>query len=430
MDLAREVLLTGVAHLGAGFGPELARVRRDLAAAGLRWPLLAVEELAEQIEAYAARGAAHQAGVVAGLLAELAARHRAAAWAGGSPRARILGTEEAAETALRLVRLTGLGCRVEAFGDERRIRVFLADSGSGTVMTLHHRWAPEQNPPDGPALGARRLAGSTLRDLAIGAVVTESARRGADRRIRLAAGRIGRTTISPGSGNWDALPQRLLLRDLAAAAAEFERLPPRLIRPRVEAEDVRVVEVGGVEDVRYLPGAQRLEARVAGTGGGTVTVVAEHRGVTPGALDALAGALEAEPRFISGTVRRGRGGLEVTPLAVATTGAVMVPDLAVPRGDTRLGGSGWSEASDRTAAALESAQGLLAEVAHRGARHLAPSFGERLDGAARALDQAGLGRCAADLRGLAGVLGPAAELEAFRAWTAATVRIVTAAETR
>lgn len=428
-ELARDVLLTGVAHLGSGFGPALARVRRDLAEAGLRWPLLAAEDLAEQIDAYAARSAVHRPARVADLLAELAARAKAASSAAGSPRARILGTEEAAETQLRVVRLAGLGCRVEAYGDERRVRVFFAEANNGTVLTLHHRWAPESGPADGPALASRRLAGTTLRELAGGSVVTESAWRGADRRLRLAAGRVGKTTVGLSSGDWGGLPRQLVLRDLAAASAEFERLPPRLIRPRIEAEDVRVIEVGAVETVAYRPGEQRLEARIAGAGGGNATLVADYRGVAPGALDALARALDAEPRFLSGTVRRGRGGLEVAPLAVVTAAGVVVPDLVagtgpLPAEDTE------SEPADATAAALESAHGLLAEMAHRGARHLVASFGDRLAGTAAALDGAGLGRCAGDLRELARELGADPGAGTFRAWSAAMVRIVTAAEAR
>jgi hypothetical protein len=350
--------------------------------------------------------------------------------AGFSPRARVLGLEEAAETALRLIRLTGLGCRVEAFGEERRVRVFFAESTIGVVLTLHHRWAPESKPADGPGLASRRLVGTTLGGLAAGTVVTESARRGADRRLWLATGRIGRTTVSPASsGAWDALPQRLLLRDLAAAAAEFEHLPPRLVRPRIEAEDVRVVEIGEVQGIGYRPGAQRLEALVSGVSGGTATVVAEYRGIAPGALDALAEALAGGPRFVSGTVRRGRGGLEITPLALATPGGVVVPELAAPDG-SQLAGVSWPEDPDETGAALETARGLLAEAAHRGVRQLPPSFGERLEAAARALDRAGLTRCGTDLRELARTLGPAPDEETFATWTAATVRVVTTIEAR
>ncbi|NUR25679.1 MAG: hypothetical protein HOV83_07485, partial [Catenulispora sp.] len=87
-------------------------MRRDLDAANLRWPLLAADELADQLTAHAERAARHRPELVADLLAELVARSRAAASATGQPRSRVLGTDEAAEVALRRLRLTALGCRV------------------------------------------------------------------------------------------------------------------------------------------------------------------------------------------------------------------------------------------------------------------------------------------------------------------------------
>jgi hypothetical protein len=107
----------------------------------------------------------------------------------------------------------------------------------------------------------------------------------------------------------------------------------------------------------------------------------------------------------------------------------VVPDLVAETG--RLpAGTAEPEPADDTAAALDAAHGLLAEMAHRGARHLAASFGERLAQSATALDGAGLGRCAADIRDLARHLGPDPGAGTFRAWSAAMVRIVTAAEAR
>lgn len=46
VTLAADVLLTGAAHLGSGVDARLAAVRRDLDAAGLRWALLALDDLA------------------------------------------------------------------------------------------------------------------------------------------------------------------------------------------------------------------------------------------------------------------------------------------------------------------------------------------------------------------------------------------------
>lgn len=273
------------------------------------------------------------------------------------------------------------------------------------------------------------MAGSTVGVLAGGNVVTETAHRRADRRLRLAVNRVARTTVSQSGGAWSHLPSTLLARDLDALAAEFDRLPPRLVRPRVDAEDVRVVEIAEVEHLWYEPGSQRLTAVVHGVAGGTARVVSEHRSIAPGALDALAEALHREPRYISATVRRGRGGLVLTPIAVVADGRVIVPDLAFGDGSKDLD-DGVAPTPDPLTAAIESAVELLAEMVHRGARHLPQSFGTRLDTTAERLDGAGLGRCAADLRGLNRLLGPDPGRPAFDAWADAAIRLITTAELR
>jgi len=426
VDLAADIFLTGVSNLAAGFTPRLARVRRDLDAANLRWPLLAAEDLADQVAAHADRAARHQQVLVADLLAELVARARVSSSSGGQPRSRVLGTEEAAEVALRRLRLTALGCRVQAVGKDRRALVFLADPAAGVVLTLDGRY---QGASTGSDLVGRRLAGSTVGVLAGGNVVTETAHRRADRRLRLAVNRVARTTVSQSGGAWGHLPGPLLARDLDALAAEFDRLPPRLVRPRVDAEDVRVAEIAEVEDLWYEPGSQRLTAVVRGTAGGTARVVSEHRSVAPGALDALAEALHREPRYVSATVRRGRGGLVLTPIAVVAEGRVIVPDLASGDGSKDLD-DGAGLIPDPLTAAIEGAFELLAEMAHRGARHLPASFGTRLDTTAGRLESAGLGRCAADLRGLNRTLGPDPQRAAFDAWADAAIRLITTAELR
>ncbi|MEY9930149.1 hypothetical protein ABH926_004791 [Catenulispora sp. GP43] len=426
VELAADVFLTGVSNLAAGFTPRLARVRRDLEAANLRWPLLAAEDLSDQLAAHADRAARHQQVLVADLLAELVARARVAGSSVGQPRSRVLGTEEAAEVALRRLRLTALGCRVQAVGGDRRALVFLADPAAGVVLTLDGRY---QGAATGADLVGRRLAGSTVGVLAGGNVVTETAHRRADRRLRLAVNRVARTTVSQSGGAWSHLPGTLLARDLDALAAEFDRLPPRLVRPRVDAEDVRVVEVAEVEHLWYEPGSQRLTAVVHGAAGGTARIVSEHRSVAPGALDALADALHREPRYVSATVRRGRGGLVLTPIAVVAEGRVVVPDLAAGDGSKDLD-DGAALVPDPLTAAIESAFELLAEMVHRGARHLPQSFGTRLDTTADRLDSAGLGRCGADLRGLNRTLGPAPGRAAFDAWSDAAIRLITMAELR
>jgi hypothetical protein len=295
---------------------------------------------------------------------------------------------------------------------------------------LHRRWdLAEGDAPSGAALGARRVAGSHLAALATGNVVTESAMRSASRHIRLAGGRVARTTVTASTGDWGNLPPDLLVTDLVELAGELDALPVRLIRPRVDAESVRVIAVGDVSTVRYDAGAQRLSATLTAPGGGTATVRAVHRSVAPAALDGLAAALAGAPRFVSGTVRRTRGGIVVTPLAVVTADAIIVPDLYAEPGDLAAAVDAPG-AVDVTTGALDDGLTLLAEVAHRGARHLPPSFPDRLLTAARTLDRVGLRRCGGDLARLAGLLGPDPGAATVDAWCDAQIRLLATADQR
>ncbi|MEH0982953.1 hypothetical protein [Micromonospora sp. CPCC 205556] len=429
--LAGEVLLAGAVHTGAGLAAPLATARRDLDAAGLRWPLLALDELAAQLDAYAARSARYRPAQLAEVLAELPARRRAVVNRGASPVERVLGTDEPAETPLRRQRLTGLGARVRESADEFGVEVFLAQPAGAGVLVLRRDWPrADVGRVTGHDLAGRRVAGTTVRALAGGNVVTESAVRGPSGRIRFAAGRIARTTVSPGAGSWGELPPGVLVRDLAALGAALAELPPRPLRPRADAESVRVVEIAEVRAVGYAAGEQRLDAVVADPSGGTATVSAAHRSVCPAALDTLAAALtgaHGTPRYVSGAVRRGPGGLVIEPFAVVAEQTVVVPDLAAGTGDGALAGAD-TEPPDPVDAALREGLGLLAQAAHAGLRHLPGGFPDRLRASGAALATAGLDRCGAALRVLAGTLGPAPGDAAVRAWVDAQLRLLVAAE--
>ncbi|MEU0152844.1 hypothetical protein [Micromonospora fulviviridis] len=263
VTLAGEVLLAGAVHTGAGAAARLAAVRRDLDAAGLRWPLLALDELAGQLDAYAARSARYRPETLAEVLAELPARRRAVVNGGATPAQRVLGTDEPAETPLRRLRLTGLGARVSETAGEVAVDVVLAHPAAAGVLVLRREFtAAEGDPLTGHTLAGRRVAGSTLGALAAGNVVSESAVRSAAHRLRFAAGRLARTAVTPGTGSWAELPPVLLARDLDALAATLAERPPRLLRPRTADESVRVLAVGEVRSIGYAAGEQRLEATV------------------------------------------------------------------------------------------------------------------------------------------------------------------------
>ncbi|MFC7617148.1 hypothetical protein ACFQV2_30725 [Actinokineospora soli] len=402
VSVVDDLLRDGAATAGAVLTAALRRERDALDRAGLRWPAAAADDLVEQLTAYAERGAAHSPARVAELVAELHARHRV------PPSPRALGTEEPARTPLKQVRLVGLGARV----GEDTAEVFLAHPATATVLVLRHRVTRE----DGK-LSARRISGATLASVAAGNVVSEAAVRSASRVVRFSAGALARTAVTPLGDAWSGLPAALRVDDVDAVLAELADLPPRLVRARVEAEHVRVVPVAAVRSVDYRPGAQRVDAVVETPCGADVTVTLTHSATAPAAVDALVHALADGPRAVSGPLRRVRGGLQVTPLAVLSASGPVVPDLA-PAGAAALAVAG-APASDPVSDALA----VLAEAAHRGLRHLPPTYPDRVDRAADALTGVGLARCAAVLREWGGT-------DRAGAWVDAAIRLLTAAELR
>lgn len=417
VDLATRVLLDGAMHTGTSLAPTFARAERDLA--DLRFPLAAVADLADQLAAYRARAAHYRPERIADLVAELHARHLAAGFDGGTPASRVLGSDEPAETPLNRVRLTGLGCRVTAGLAE----VYLADP-SGTVLVLKKQWDGTET---GAEVAGRRIGGTTLAAIATGNLVSESAARSASRVVRLVSSRVGKTSVTPSNGGWDSLAGQVLVRDLAALDTTLANLAPRLVRPRVEAEHLRVVAVAEVLDIGYHPGAQRLDAVITDAAGTRAVVSATYRPTSPAALDAVDTALRSAPRFVAGAVRRTRGTLVIDPTALVVDSTVVVPDLAPGDGSAALHGA-TSPSTDGVTAALDSALGVCAEAAHRGLRHLPPDFERRVTEVAASLRETGLTKAAAVLSRFAvEVRRPET---AVSAWVDAQVRLTTTADAR
>lgn len=429
LEFAAEVLRHGAVHAGEGLAAAVAGHLDRLERAGLRWPLDATAELAGQLTGYRERSARYSPETLADLIAELFARHRAVATAGAAGmRARVLGSEESAETPLRRVRLDGLGARVTAVDDRRIVEIFHAQAATGTVLVSQREWTAGD---DGPALARRRFGGSTVGALAAGVVVTESAVRSASRAVRLATSRVARSTVTVGAGGWDRLPPALLTTDYPRLAAEIDGLPPRPVRARVRAELVRVLAIAEVGGVHYAPGEQRLTVEIRDGGGVTATVTATHAGVAPGRIDAVLAALSGRhgvPRFVAGSVHRGGGGLVVDPYAIGADGPPIVPDLTDPDREADRLGAAEGPGADPLSVAVTRAREALAEAVHVGLAHLPAAYPDRLREAGQGLARVGLHRLAGALGGFAATLGPDPGEAAVRTWVDAHLRVGAAAE--
>ncbi|MFD9030185.1 hypothetical protein ACFVZW_03300 [Streptomyces sp. NPDC059567] len=433
VSLVDELLLDGVAHAGPVLATALRRVRDELTAAALHWPAGALTELIAQLDDHAARGAHYRAEELAFLLTELHARGRASA--NGAPYASlILGSGERGDTPLRRVRLTALGCRVGGTPAGRTAEVYFAHGGAGIALVLRRHWElAEGRESTGHELASRRIAGSTLGAVARSHLVSERASRTPGRSLTIGTSRVAGTSVTPVGTAWSELPEPLLVRDFAAHARALAGLPPRLVRARVEAESVHVVEVHEVGEIGYDPAEQRLEATVTDARGTTATVLASYNPHSPGGLDALAAALDGgrgEVRHLSAFVRGSGGGLVLDPIAVMTTAGVIVPDLAPPPVGGRLAPTVARRPEDPITGALESALSCLAAAAARGLRHLPEGALTGVEESATRLSRIGLATAAELVRAVPAALRQAGPAAAVGAWVEAQIHLVTASELR
>lgn len=155
----------------------------------------------------------------------------------------------------------------------------------------------------------------------------------------------------------------------------------------------------------------------------------------PGALDALADALEGGATHISGSVHRSGSGVRIDPLGVLTPAGTVVPDLAAGDGSTALAAVA-RRPSDPLTAALDEAISAMSAVPHSGLRHLNVPARTRIGEAATALSRTGLTRAATLLRAFVEALDdgalPAQEALAARsrAWLDAQLHLLVSSELR
>lgn len=429
LTLVGDLLADGIAGTAPQAATAIAQARRAMDGANLRWPVDLLDDIAEQLEAYRARSARYDPVLAAAYVAESIARHRCVAGGGAALRVQVLGTEESAETPLRLLRLTGLGARVRGDEHSRSIEVYLAHHEARVVLALRRRVDvdDDDDPPSAHELGRRKAGGARLSALAAGNVVTESAVRSANRVVRIAESRVARTTVAPSGGRWDELPEGLLVDDLDAEAARLAGLPPTLVRARVIAESVRAIRVQAVEDLHFRPGAQQLVATIRAPEG-TARLVATHTGAAPGAIDALVRALSGEAgavRFVAGHLWRHGGGIDVEPTAVAAGTSVIVPAFADASSEAIATTAGV--VADRLATEVSGALELTAELVHRGHRHLPPGWPQRAERAAAGLRQAGLSAAGAAVAALA-TETRAGGRDLLDRWADAHIRLLVTAE--
>jgi hypothetical protein len=398
LDVVCSVFLDGVSGYHGALAQRFAIAREMLESAGYTWPQVAMVDLEESLEAYRARSSRYRAGTILELGAELLARGRAVR-GGHLPPRHVLGLGEALETKLDQLKLVGLGARVDGGERDREAEVYFADPDSGSVLVYRKDWnfKAGETVLDGAALGSKRvMTGTSIGSLARGLVVTRVARRRANRSLVFGEIRGGMMSVTPQKGDWGSFPEPLLVRKLSRLEEAFRERPPRVLRPRVLAENVHVLAVSKVRCIGFSPGDQQFEAVVTDAEGQECLLVKPFRSAAPKGVDHVAAALSgaSEPvRFISGIFRLSHAGLVVEPLGVAG-GKLWVPDFEAGEPELpRTEGIAGLEPRSLVEEVVLQAWGLLEETVQLGLRHVPDSFTQRLRDMAQRLETVGLAEC-------------------------------------
>ncbi|MBP8806756.1 MAG: SWIM zinc finger family protein [Kofleriaceae bacterium] len=326
---ATQICQFGVAAPGAA---ERTQALRALAVRE-RWAWIAdaCEDYERAVDRLTAAKASFRTASLTALVGELVVRARAAA--ADAPELRpawVLGSDAPADVAMEKVRLVALGCRLVADDDRRLASLYFVDPDTATVLVLAKTWAGERR--HGADLG-KLFASSrmSIAELVQGELVTRAARRKANGALDLAASRSMQATLLPAGGGWDALPEPILVRDLRAHARRLAAAPPAVVAPRLVGHGVAVVAIARVEQVAVSADRLELTAVVRDAVDNALTLRCDFEAVCPGAVDALAHALAAGPRFVSGVLEARADGWHMRPLAIVTT-RLLVLDVAPTKG--------------------------------------------------------------------------------------------------
>lgn len=392
-DTLTRALGRGLLELGAEVEVADARARADRA--GLLWVADTLADLERQRDAWERRSAAFSGQTLTALLMEAAARLRAAR-RGSLPISLVLGSGEARETVTDQLRLTPLGVRLRADGEQRFAELYLADRDTRQTYVLAKAWpAPNDTPArNGHQLGELYASSRlTLSSLARADLVARASTRKANGHLDLGLARGLKSSSLPGQVGWADLPEPIAVDDLDTFERGLREGLPAWLGPRRVGAHIHVVRIGRVVDLAFSRGDQVLTSQIEGERGGRILVRVGHRSVSPGAIDATAQALGAAPRFISGEVSRTRGGLVLEPLAILGTHLV-VPDLERPHPQGALPPHDattptWAGAPDPVEEVLVELQAFVERGATRGLAALGPR--ETL---ARRLADMGLSRVA------------------------------------
>ncbi|TAG35999.1 MAG: hypothetical protein EAZ34_02055 [Polaromonas sp.] len=381
--LVEALLLHGVSAGAAPIAQALSHALDASRALNATWLVYLLQDFEHWCGAWSTRSATYQPADGLALVAELALRLHAGVLPGNA-RA-VLGLAEPGETELDRLRLVCLGARTVRDGPNRRTRLLLADTDTGTALVLNHEWkvADGTTADEISTRASERLApGVLLEALSRGQLLARQARRLPDGSLKLAKSRSSHNSVLPQVPDWMQFGAPLRYDSVRALATAQQAQPTAQILPRHAAQRFVVFTPARIETPSYDPHAQALMAVLHDADDQPMLLKRSFESHNRHALAALADALSGKQGPVShlAGLLHWSGGLPVIePWAVAAS-SIVVPDFAaasIQNSDAlaRLPlGFLPDQASDPVVEALASLRDVLATLLHHGLMQLPASW--------------------------------------------------------
>lgn len=320
-----EFIRMGIGGVSEAWTSQLTRLEQTLRSEGMIWPAELLADLAEQILMYRGHDARFEPQQVVRILGELIARRRAIANARSAvPQQLIRGSKSDHAAEIAGGRLIGLGTGVRVHKRHTAVSAYLQDVDSGAVVALERTFADPDiqaglAPRDFAELaGTVIMHGVSLARIASSQLLLKSGKRTPSGQLILPRTKTN-ITVNPQSFQWEQLKPPLAVEDLSQLRAWLETLPPSYLRPRRRVENLHVVAVEHLDDVRFDAQAQKLTARIRDAHG--KHAILEHPFLSRGlaGFNELAATLEKQGhhvRFVCGHVSSSPRSLVLRPVSI------------------------------------------------------------------------------------------------------------------
>lgn len=323
--LQRELLRDGIAQLSETWLHRARRLETMLRDADLVWPAEELRKLAQQVECYQLHDARFDPASVVQLLGSLTARGRAISrGCNAVPQLLIRGSRHETGLAMRSSRMMGVGLGVEVSSRQIYLHAFLQDAESGAVVCLERSFrsgdsdAESTHKPLSELVAFPLARGISIGRVALSQLLLSSGKRTPTDELVLPRG-ADKVTVNPQTFQWEQLKPPFAAERFSQLRQRFEDLPPDCLRPCRRTENLHVIAIREIRDVRFDAIEQRMSATAIDQTGETATLTLPYHRCAGREFDEFLNRLTqegAQAKFVSGHCRLRSGEIFIEPICV------------------------------------------------------------------------------------------------------------------